>query len=282
MATAAIVFAALSYFCLGPVGALGGVVCALIGYREIRESEGRMGGKELCTVALVLSAANLVLTAATVAVFAFGITSTLRKATAVSGSPTYTAPYATSTPPPPTSGPRSSRGGEAGQTTPLDVVTEVRLGRVTLVDLPPTGRPLAVELRAQQGKASAAHERMVLFIVTASCRPCMSVAAVLNDRKMQAALDQVRLVRINAHDAPEELNALGVATGTIPGFYVLRPNLKVADGITGAEWDDDTADNIAPVIRAFLKGTYAKRRRPYESPADEEDPPRRPPGGVDL
>jgi hypothetical protein len=285
MATAALVFSALSYVCLGPVGAIGGIVCALIGYREIRESEGRLGGRELCTVSLVLSGSNLALTLLTVGAFVFGIGRAI--SAAKSASPVYTSPYVTTpapTPVPgPTSGPRASRGGEAGQATPMDVVSEVRIGSVTLVDLPATNRPLVNELHGQQAKATAAREKLVLFVVTGNCRPCMSVAAVLGDPKMQAALDHTRLVRVNAHDMPEDLHAIGAATETIPGFYLLGPSQRVADGITGAEWDDDTADNIAPVMRAFLRGVYTKRRRPHEPWSSDDDAPvRRPPGGMDL
>lgn len=284
MATAAIVFAGLSYVCLGPVGAIGGIICALIGYREIADSEGRLGGKEICTVSLILSIANLLLAVAMVGAFVFSIGSAVSKAK-TSPPPVYTSPYVSPSPPPspsPTVRPRASRGGESGQSTPMDVVSEVRIGAITLVDVPATNRPFVVELRAQQTKATAAKERLVLFVVTGACRPCMSVAAVLGDPKMQAALDHVRIVRVNAHDMPEDLHAMGAPTGTIPGFYLLSPALKVVDGITGAEWDDDTADNVAPVLRAFLHGTYTKRRRPHAAPDRDDEPGDRPPGGVDL
>lgn len=285
MATAAIVFAGLSFFCLGPVGAIGGIICAFIGYREIEESEGRLGGKELCTVSFVLSIANLLLTVATIGAFVFSIGSAVSKAKTTTSPPVYTSPYVSPSPSPipsPTARPRSSRGGESGQSTAMDVVSEVRIGAITLVDVPATNRPLGVELRAQHAKATAAKERIVLFVVTGACRPCMSVAAVLGDPKMQAALDHVRIIRVNAHDMPEDLHAMGAPTGTIPGFYLLSPSFKVVDGITGAEWDDDTADNVAPILRSFLRGTYTKRRRPHAAPERDDEPGDRPPGGVDL
>jgi hypothetical protein len=288
MATAAIIFAALSYFCLGPVGAIGGIACALIGYREIKEAEGRLGGRELCTVALALSGANLALTLITVAAFALGISAAVKSAKTPSKPPVYSSPYVAPPAVPRPGGPPHgvtpaphTGPAEAGQSTPLEVVTEVKIGTVTLVDLPPTQRPLSVELRAQEAKASAAGERVVLFVVTLDCRPCMSAAAVLADPKMQAALGKTRLVRVNSHDAPDEIRALGAATETIPGFYLLSPSGRVIDGITGAEWDDDTADNIAPVLRSFLAGTYTKRRRPREAPSLEDPLPRVAPG-IDL
>jgi hypothetical protein len=281
MATAAIVFAALSFFCLGPVGAIGGIVCALIGYREIKEAEGRLGGRELCGVALALSGANLALTLLMIGAFALGISGAMKAVKTASKPPVYSSPYAGPTTPTPTSRPHSTGPAEAGQSTPFDVVSEVKIGGITLVDLPPTPRPLSVELRAQESKAASAGERVVLFVVTLDCRPCMSVSAVLADPKMQAAFGKTRLVRVNAHDAPSEIVGLGAATETIPGFYLLSPSGRVIDGITGAEWDDDTADNIAPVVRAFLAGTYTKRRRPRQVPSLEDPLPRVAPG-IDL
>ena len=113
----------------------------------------------------------------------------------------------------------------------------------------------------------------------------MIVTAILSDPKMQAALDHARIVRVNAHDMPEDLHPLGAPTGTIPGFYLLSSGLRVVDGITGAEWDDDTADNVAPVLRAFLRGTYTKRRRPHvpgPGGGTDDEPGDRPAPGLDL
>ena len=156
--------------------------------------------------------------------------------------------------------------------TTLGEVVETQAGKVTLVDIPPV-RSFLAELESQRQKAKAARQRLVLFTVTESCRPCLSVAAVMLDPKMQTALADVRLVRVDIREAENELEDLGVQTNQIPGFYLLGPTLHATDGVTGAEWDDDTAENAAPVLGAFVRGTYKLRKQPF-SPSTSRGTPR--------
>lgn len=144
-----------------------------------------------------------------------------------------------------------------------EAIFETVEGKITLVDLPPTTRPFEVELREQAQKAKAAGERLLLFVVSDSCRPCMSIAAVLPSPSMQHAFGRARLVRVSISASRADLEALGVQTQFIPGLYLLGPDLRPTDGITGGEWDDDTAENAAPVIAAFLHGSLGKRRHPF-------------------
>jgi hypothetical protein len=58
---------------------------------------------------------------------------------------------------------------------------------------------------------------------------------------------------------------------TVPGFALMGSNLRVVDYIHGGEWDADIADNIAPVLTAFVRGKYLNRRHkePERARADE-------------
>ena len=51
----------------------------------------------------------------------------------------------------------------------------------------------------------------------------------------------------------------------IPGFFLLSPDLSPKDAINGGEWDDDIPPNIAPVLGAFMRGKYAKRREGWHA-----------------
>ena len=62
----------------------------------------------------------------------------------------------------------------------------------------------------------------------------------------------------------EELESLRVPCDRFPGFFLLGPDLGPRDGIDGGEWDDDVARNIAPVLGAFVRGTYATRREGWK------------------
>jgi hypothetical protein len=140
---------------------------------------------------------------------------------------------------------------------------ETTEGKITLVDLPPTTRPFEIELRDQMAKAKAANEKLVLFVVSDACRPCLSIAAMLPTPVMQQALQRARLVRVSITASRADLEGIGVQTQLIPGFYLLGNDLRPHDGITGGEWDDDTAENAAPVLGAFVRGALAKRRHPF-------------------
>ena len=152
-------------------------------------------------------------------------------------------------------------------------VTEVKVGKVVLVDVPAKVESLTSALEAQREKALREKKTLVLFttrghtpaVDDAYCRPCLSIAAVLPDPKMQAALEHVRLVRVDVTELREEVEDLRIPTGKIPGFYLLGPTLEAEDGITGAEWDDDTAANAAPVLGAFVRRKLpaSKRKEPF-------------------
>ncbi len=45
----------------------------------------------------------------------------------------------------------------------------------------------------------------------------------------------------------------------------LGVNLTPRDGIDGGEWDDDIAQNIAPVLGAFVRGKYPARREAWKA-----------------
>ena len=263
-----LVLGLLSYFfCLGPFAAIPAIVLGVMGNREIARGQGRIGGGALSAAGIALGAFNLFACAA-LAVWLFASAAAKSSIPGVTSTAPVFAPTALAPPPSLRHPPRTDPGpgDEGGQMTRVGEVTETRVGKVTIVDVPPTVKSFVTELSSQRTKALAAHQKLVLFTTTEGCRPCMSIAAVMLDPKMQAALDGVRLVRVETHDIQGDLQTLDVPMDKIPGFFLLGPSLHPLDGITGAEWDDDTADNAAPVLEAFVRGTYppSRRREPVQ------------------
>ncbi len=234
-----------------PFLGLAAVLLGGIGLLRIRSSEGRLGGTAFAAVGLSLGSFNVLVSGVILAALLSDDPAPAPVA------PTALAPAPAPAPTPP------SGGDEGGQMTTINQVTEVVVGKVRLVDIPPTRQSLAAELEAQQAAAQASRERLVLFTGAEGCRPCMSVAAVLPEPRMQAALAGVRLVRVDVNVLGQELSDLGVPTKKIPGFYLLGRDLSPTDGINGGEWDDDTADNAGPVLESFLKGALRKRRESF-------------------
>jgi len=272
LGTAAFALGLLSFVaCLGPLASLPALVLGIVALRRppaTRLPSGSNAGHALAGI--TLGALNLFLCAG-IAVVAAVMTHQPPTEPARAGSEL---PDASAVEPPP----GLSSLYEPGESSPIDEITEIREGTLTLVDMPPILSSLVSELRVQQKTAKRSGERMVLFVVGRGCRPCLSMAAMLSQDSMQTALRRTRLVRIQAEEHREALERLGIATEYVPGFYLLGPTLHASDGITGGEWDNDTAHNMAPVLRSFLRGTYTQRRRPFAPVAPPSPSPTRLPG----
>ncbi len=268
-AVTALVLAVGSYVlcAFGPIAAVAAIALGVGAVREVRRAEGRVSGAALGLAAVVLGALNLVASAALLVAFV------IRADQPASPPVVVAAPPLAPLPPVARPSPTPPPGGEGGQMTVHTEVTEVRVGKVTLVDVPAKVESLATALQAQREAALREKQTLVLFttrghtpaVDDAYCRPCLSIAAVLPEPQMQAALERVRLVRVDVSELREEVEALRVPTGKIPGFYLLGPTFEAEDGITGAEWDDDTSANAAPVLSAFVRKKLpaVKRKEPF-------------------
>ena len=89
---------------------------------------------------------------------------------------------------------------------------------------------------------------------------------------MQQALRDVRLVRVDLEVFREELERLRIPTRLYPGFFMIGPDTRPVDAIHGGEWDEDVAENIAPVLGSFVRGQYTERRHAEWSPTTTSVP----------
>lgn len=256
-----------SFVCMaGPPLALVAIVLGFVGLSEIKSTQGRMEGRGYAIAGIALGGFNVA--AIGVAILVFFISALTHKPS-TSGTPVAAPPFGAPTPGP--GGTATPPSSDEGKTTRSYEVREVKVGTVTLVDIPPTKKSLEAELELQREKAAKAKETLILFTVGdslsaehAPCRPCTSVTAILGDARMQAALGRARLIRVDTYELRAEIEDLGAWTQWTPGFFLLGPDLAAKDGIDGGEWDDDTPDNVAPVLSAFVKGKlpFEKRRQP--------------------
>jgi hypothetical protein len=61
-------------------------------------------------------------------------------------------------------------------------------------------------------------------------------------------------------------------TASVPFFFKVDASARPTDSISGDEWDDNTAANMAPVLESFLRGTLAKPRKHANSPSGDAVP----------
>lgn len=275
-ATTAMVLAVLGLFCLGPIGGIAAIILGLVALKEIKDSQGTQGGSALAGAAVGLGALSTV-------AFAGGIVAAVWMAANSPAPPPTTSPTAYLPPSPvPTTTPGPSPklpkvSGPENEVASRDTTTtELKLGSTTVVDVGSDVSSLDSELRSQRAKAARNGEKLLLETTSSDCRPCFGVAAALADKKMQKALEGVRLVRVDVHEFSDELRAAGIPHEAIPGFFLLGVDMSPVDGVNGGEWDDDTADNIAPVLSAFVRGKYTHRREPWGAQRRE------PTGGTEL
>lgn len=139
----------------------------------------------------------------------------------------------------------------------------VSRGAITLVDMDPDDGPLRSQLGAFAHRAKAEHKVVLVQTTAKWCRPCRDFETSLTDERMQNALRGIMLVRVDVDDfEATELRAHRMDMDTVPWFFKLDSRLRANDAISSGEWDEDVAENIAPVMRAFLDGKLSKRRHP--------------------
>jgi len=261
----ALVMGILGFLCLPGVAGVGAIAFGIAARKDIAQSDGRRSGLALANAAIATGAASMALAAialaATIALVARP-RSHLRPAPAPP--PTAVLPA----PPAPASGTASvpSPGFSRG-------VRTARLGTIYLVDLGPDVASLEDELDTQRRRAKQEGRKLLLWVSRDGCPPCNGVAASLRDHRVQQALSDTLVVRVDARDYQVDLEALGIPTQFVPGFCLLGTDNRPVDCVHGGEWDDDVPGNIAPVLERFVRGTYAKRRYPWQTLPDANATP---------
>jgi hypothetical protein len=165
------------------------------------------------------------------------------------------APYATA--PGATSAPASTAPEEER----APITTPATIGTVRLVDLDPRAkRSFRQQLSAEYAQAKAAHQVVILMTDEDPCSVCREFEAALTDTRMQSALANVDLVRVDIDAFRDELRAADMLEPTLPWFYKLDSTLRPVDAISAGEWDDNVPENMAPVLKSFVGGTLKTRR----------------------
>jgi hypothetical protein len=247
----------VSALLLGPVGAILAILFGVYARRAIDRPGSRVSGRALATVGIVLGVALTPAWGGALSYIAW------RRAQVEDAPPS---PAVQSSPQEAkgAGGPPAAAPSPASPPAAAPSRTHVlHVGKITVVDIGKDTASLAEELARQRAEAATAHEILVLMTTAGRCEPCRGVDASLADPLMQAALAKVRLIRVDIELFHEDLDALKVPHLKVPGFFLLALDLTPRDGIHGGEWDEDIAANIAPVLGAFVRDKYTKRREAW-------------------
>ena len=255
------IFGTLCFF--WGIAGIGAIVLGMVGHSEIKRSEGRQHGNGFAIAGIVLGILHIVALVVGMAVmFTLAASKSATAALPVPGpafaptpAPTVAPPAAVAKAAPDTPGATSRESG----------TRTTRFGTLTLIDPGTDADSLSALLESERDEATDAHEKLVLFMTTPECAPCTGVSLSLSSKRMQTALAGVRLVRIDARDYQVELTRGGFPVDVMPGFALIGPRGELTDYVNGGEWDADIAENIAPVLGSFVRGTYRQRRKPWRS-----------------
>jgi hypothetical protein len=134
-------------------------------------------------------------------------------------------------------------------------------GSLDVVDLD-SQSALKAQLADLSRTASAKGRTVILQTYVRSSHECAEVAASLPDPRMQRALENVTLIRVDIDTFESELKAMRVDTEAAPWFYKLDGNARPTDAISADEWDANVPENMAPVLGDFARGVLGARRSP--------------------
>lgn len=176
------------------------------------------------------------------------------------------------TPAPVASG--SSSSVPNGPNNPNGVVpektSEFMAGSIRVVEMGFGEPSLKDALIREQAAAKKENKDILVMTTRGGCQPCASVVAALPDSRMQEALAKFQIVRVDVEVFKEELIKLHYDSNTLAGFFLLAPTRDGStdgtpkDGINSGEWGADVAENVAPVLRSFVRGEYRNRKNPFK------------------
>lgn len=256
----ALVLGILSMTCAGFVAGIPAVILGLLAKRDIDRSGGARTGIGLALGGVVTGVIGTLASAAITLLVVAGIASGASEA---SNTP---APHAapqddrSDLVPEPDHAQNPKNQPKQGTAVPSAPGAKM-VGSVQLVTLDPDDdRDLEDLLDAA---AASAHGRTVVVQTSATwCGPCKEFETSLSDPRMQRALTNVTIVKVDVDAFKDDLKAMNIVTKSVPWFYKMDGELRPVDAISAGEWDANIPANMAPVFEAFLAGRLTKRREP--------------------
>lgn len=220
--------------CIGAIAGLPAIVLGATARREIDRSNGSLAGRGIAAFGIVSGLFGtgfgvVVLLWLTGAIVAPDATDTGNAQASTSSVVVASAEPSTST----------------SNTTPPSFHTKT-YGSLEVIDLDES-RTLTSQLTEIVERGAG--RTIILQTVTRSAS-CDAVAASLPDKRMQHALANVTLVRVNVDEYSTELTTMKVETRSAPWFYKLDATGIPTDAISGEAWA--SVPEMAPVLGKFV------------------------------
>jgi hypothetical protein len=245
-AVVSLVLGLLSMGCAGPIFGVPAIILGALARRDIDRSSGALSGRATAAGGIVsgLFGTGLGLV---VALWVVGA--------AFAPLAEEPSPNAATDPAPPLAAVADDTAPPATVAAPPPGVRSY--GSLDVVDLDDS-RPLRAQLieivRRSRGRT------VVLQTYVKSSSTCDAIAAALPDKRMQLALANVTLVRVDVDEYDRELRRMNIETATAPWFYKLDAKGDPADAISADAWEANAPENMAPVLGRFIHRTPRRGR----------------------
>ncbi len=241
-ATASIALGIASLVCGGLLTGIPAVALGFMSRGDIERSEGAKSGSGLALAGIITGSIGTLISLVWLVFMGIGIVMGI----AATPPPTAPAPSPTATAP--------------GVHAPGAPATTTH-GAITVMDLTPADGPLRTQLTRVLAEAAARHSPVLVETTASWCPPCQKFKASLGDARVQRALEDVTLVRLDIDTwESSELSEMHLVVNSVPWFYKMDASLTPLDKISSDEWGDDVPENIAPVMHDFIAGTLTKRK----------------------
>jgi hypothetical protein len=256
-AVASLLLGLFSLTCLGAFAGLPAIILGAMARRDIDRSNGWLVGRGLAAGGIV---SGLFGTG-----FGFVLLLWVLSATFAPSAAEPTAAIAPLAAPPPSAvvAPAPPTEPSAPLTSPISTRS---YGSLEVIDLDQS-RPLRSQLgeivqRIHAEESGSPRRTIVLQTYVRSSSACAAIDAALPDTRMQRALANVTLVRVDVDEYDRELGAMKVETKTAPWFYKLDAKGAPTDAISADAWEHDAPENMAPVLGKFMRRSAPARGKP--------------------
>jgi hypothetical protein len=218
------------------------IIFGSLAHRDIRKSSGLVGGGGMATAGMVLGSLGSLSFVAVVGFTIYGILS------ARAPSAPIASPLPAATAPAPATAGTVPPGG---------------WGKIHVVEMHASTIPLRTQLADEVKAAKTAGETVLVETTSRACAACGEIARAMREPDLQTALAHVRLVRVDIDELSAQIASTRMNETALPWFYLLDAHGDARDAISADEWDDNDAEEIAPVLEAFLDGTLRSRRKAW-------------------
>jgi hypothetical protein len=254
-ATMALVFGVLSLvgaMCyLGWIFGIVAIVLGITSRKDITRAQGALGGAGTALAGIITGSIGLGIS---LLYLAFVIGMWIYTFNAASKAPTVPpmppTPYTATATPIPAPPPAPTASSLAS----MSNVTDLSAGDGSLKS------QLAKEYR----RAVTAKKKLLVVTMATWSKECEEIARAWSDARLQIALYDVEVVRVDVDDFKSDLISLRMDRTDVPWFFLIGPTLAPSDAINADEWGANNATNITPVMSKFAHGTLNVRKTPKQ------------------